>query len=279
MPEYVKKCCNTMERLLCKYFVSAKYINIASYMAFQKLKILNHKAGLGDMYTHWLTYPCKEQERNHLNDLILNHLVSGEDLFCFMFFVIAVLDKFAMIDNSMQSHEIKNDILLLIGLLQLNIRDKKLQNISLKLNILVKYCKDRILKKYTREIGFGRAVGTILELHYVIGQKSIDVNTKIMDSYCCDLLDSLIAGLNSYLENELSLKKRARSVLSIRQPVETYKGKSATIDDISHTSANQETFYLSINGILLILLNFRTTLHADFISNFYVKNISCTPEL
>lgn len=245
IPEQIKKYCFQMELLLNKYFVSEKNIEIARYLIFQKFKQVT---GFADVFINWSSYPVFENDQS-LNGYLQNHFISGKESFCFMFFLITVLQKFSVISKSKQSLKIRTDIFTLVGLMQLNICT---DNHFWYLNILGNYFKKRISEKYSQEIGFGRGLITLLELEYLLHEKCSQIGTFALQEYCSESIYSLIFSLKSHLERKYSHHLvRAHSALSNKHPPSRSKCETTTLDDLSQRTVEREVFDNSINGIFI----------------------------
>lgn len=246
IPEHVKKYCFQMEIILSRYLGSDKNIETVRYLAFEKLKLLILTAGFDSLCKKWSSYPIFEIDQP-MACLLMKNLVTGKELFCFMFFLITVMDKFSMIAPSNQSLKIRNDIFTLVGLLQLNLHCEDQFGY---LNCLGKYLKKRITEKYYKDISFGRGLIIILELEYLVSI-STQISTDNMREYCIDSMNFLLFALKSHLEAHYLV--RSHSALSHKKPTSSKRFEPVSLDDLAQQATEREAMDFSINGIIFTL--------------------------
>jgi hypothetical protein len=246
LPENIKKCCFSIENFLGKYFV--ENIATARYLVFQKFKITCKSKWLILALEKCSNYPSFDSI-HYLDAFIKNDFSSKKELFVLMFFLITVMDRFTMINQSRKSLRIRDDIFFLFGLMQLRFREK---NDFWNYNILSKFFIKVLTKKYCKEAGFGSGIITLLELDYFLAESSKEICTFGLRKYCFTWMDIIIFSLNEYLQNNFI---RSQSALSNRELIcTTAKCQITAVDDLEKSSSQKHQINNSINGIIYIYL-------------------------
>jgi hypothetical protein len=253
IPENIKKCCFSMERLLGKYFLEEKNIETAFYLVFQKFKFICQS--LGVILENCLNYPAFATSHD-LNAFIQNDFNSEKESFLLMFFLISMMDRYSMIYQLGSSLKLRDDIFFLFGMMQLQFRDK---NHFWHFNILSKFFIKILTLKYSKEIGFGRGIITLIEFdnNLIMAKTGKEMCMSRLRKYCSSWIDSIISMLNNYLNSKYQNNIiRSQSVLSNRPPnFRTAHCQLTTVDDLGKGIAQQTQIENSINGIILIFIN------------------------
>jgi hypothetical protein len=251
IPENIKKCCFSMERLLGKYFMAEKNIETALYLVFQKFKFICQNSGFTHALEKYCSYPTFT-DSYALNEFIQTDFKSEEETFVLMFFLISMVDRYSMIGSSLK---LRDDLFLLLGMMQLQFRDK---NDFWHLNILSKFFIKVFTLKYSKEIGFGRGIFTLIEFdnNLTMAKTHQEVCTLRLRKYCSTWIDSLISILNDYLNSKYQNSViRSQSVLSNRPLSFTTHCHQTAVDDLGKNMAQKNQIDNSINGIILIFIN------------------------